>query len=99
MSQEQLGKALGLTFQQVQKYECGSNRVSVSRAFDICSALDISLEQLLRGLTDKNTPQATSFTLDKEVHDVAMAYSKIKNPEIKESLQRMITLVTSYKSK
>ena len=41
MSQDQLGQALGVTFQQVQKYEKGMNRISVSRFLDICRALKV----------------------------------------------------------
>ena len=41
MSQERLGDALGLTFQQVQKYERGANRVSASRLYDLARVLDV----------------------------------------------------------
>ena len=41
MSQEKLGEALGLTFQQVQKYERGANRVGASRLFDLSRILDV----------------------------------------------------------
>ena len=41
MSQEKLGDAIGLTFQQVQKYERGANRVSSSRLFDLTRVLDV----------------------------------------------------------
>jgi transcriptional regulator with XRE-family HTH domain len=41
MSQEKLGKAIGLTFQQVQKYERGGNRVSASRLYDLGRVLDV----------------------------------------------------------
>lgn len=41
MSQEKLGEALGLTFQQVQKYERGANRVGASRLFDLARVLDV----------------------------------------------------------
>ena len=43
MSQERLGEALGLTFQQVQKYERGANRVSASRLFDLARVLDVPI--------------------------------------------------------
>ena len=46
MSQEQLGKALGVSFQQIQKYESGKNRVSAARLFDICKALNVSLSSM-----------------------------------------------------
>src|SRR5438876_11990831 len=41
MSQEKLGDAIGLTFQQVQKYERGANRVGSSRLFDLARVLDV----------------------------------------------------------
>src|SRR3546814_8104997 len=44
MSQEKLGEAIGLTFQQVQKYERGANRVGASRLFDLSRVLDRSEE-------------------------------------------------------
>lgn len=46
MSQEQLADSLGVTFQQIQKYEKGLNRIAASRLFDICVALDLSLLDL-----------------------------------------------------
>ncbi len=48
MSQERLGEALGLTFQQVQKYERGANRIGASRLFDLARALAGSGRLLLR---------------------------------------------------
>lgn len=41
MSQEKLGEAIGLTFQQVQKYERGANRIGASRLFDLSKVLDV----------------------------------------------------------
>ena len=42
ISQEKLGAKLGLTFQQIQKYESGSNRIGMSRFFQIAEALEVS---------------------------------------------------------
>lgn len=44
LSQEALGEALGLTFQQIQKYERGSNRIGASRLFDLARALEVPVE-------------------------------------------------------
>ncbi len=41
MSQEKLGEAIGLTFQQVQKYERGANRIGASRLYDLSRVLDV----------------------------------------------------------
>jgi transcriptional regulator with XRE-family HTH domain len=46
MSQAALGEKLGVSFQQVQKYERGVNRVSAARLIDICEALDVSLASM-----------------------------------------------------
>jgi len=46
MSQHQLGKELGVSFQQIQKYESGKNRVSAARLFEICKALNVSLASM-----------------------------------------------------
>lgn len=43
LSQEKLGEMIGLTFQQVQKYERGSNRVGASRLFDLSRVLDVPM--------------------------------------------------------
>lgn len=43
MSQEKLGEALGLTFQQIQKYERGVNRIGASRLFDLARVLDVPI--------------------------------------------------------
>jgi transcriptional regulator with XRE-family HTH domain len=47
MSQDELGKLLGVSFQQVQKYEKGTNRVSATRLVEIAHHLDTNVEQLL----------------------------------------------------
>jgi transcriptional regulator with XRE-family HTH domain len=46
MTQESIGKVLGVTFQQIQKYESGRNRVSAARLFEICEALEVSLASM-----------------------------------------------------
>jgi len=47
MSQEQLGAELNITFQQVQKYERGANRISASRLWDISQILDVPISYFL----------------------------------------------------
>lgn len=54
MSQEKLGELLGLTFQQVQKYEKGTNRIAGPRLIQIAKALQKSTAYFLHGLGDDN---------------------------------------------
>jgi len=53
MSQEQLAALLGVTFQQIQKYEKGINRVAASRLYDMSEALDVDITYFFDGLQKK----------------------------------------------
>lgn len=56
MSQTALGDAIGVTFQQVQKYERGSNRMSVSTIHAICKALNCAITDIIPPLEGDPTP-------------------------------------------
>ena len=67
MSQEALGDAIDVTFQQVQKYEKGTNRVGASRLFHIGKALDVPISVFFAGLTgseERTAPDADALTRD-----------------------------------
>ncbi len=48
MSQGKLGDTVGLTFQQIQKYERGANRIGASRLYDLSRVLDVSIAYFFR---------------------------------------------------
>ena len=50
MNQTKLGEELGLTFQQVQKYENGKNRISASRLYDLARVFDVSIEHFFEDM-------------------------------------------------
>lgn len=63
LSQRSLGELIGVTFQQVQKYEKGTNRITVARLNDICSALNVGFDYFLGkplaradGMSENETP-------------------------------------------
>ena len=58
LSQEELAKSIGLTFQQVQKYERGTNRISVSRLVEICKALKVPVDYFFESGTSSVTKSA-----------------------------------------
>ena len=63
MSQEQLGASLNITFQQVQKYERGANRISASRLWDISQILDVQIRYFFDDMTDdtiRSSPRCVS---------------------------------------
>lgn len=59
-SQEKLGDALGLTFQQVQKYERGANRIGASRLFDLSRVLDVPVAYFYDEMTEAAASTAPS---------------------------------------
>ncbi len=83
ISQEQLGEALGLTFQQIQKYETGANRVSASRLWDIADALDVEVSFFFEGLDsesadrDEGSSVPSDLLGDKEALDLVRSYYAI----------------------
>jgi transcriptional regulator with XRE-family HTH domain len=65
LSQEQLARALGVSFQQIQNYEKGANGVSAVRLFDICKILKVSLASMFPQDRPKDPPGPfTRFPLD-----------------------------------
>ena len=75
MSQEKLGEALGITFQQVQKYEKGTNRVSISRLNQIAQALETPLSYFYEGGVETSGKQG-GFA-DPELAEIASEFLKL----------------------
>jgi transcriptional regulator with XRE-family HTH domain len=59
LSQEKLGEKIGLTFQQVQKYERGANRVSASRLWELSHVLDVPIEFFFGDMPQETLAAAT----------------------------------------
>jgi transcriptional regulator with XRE-family HTH domain len=57
LTQQQLAEAVGIRFQQVQKYECGANRITASRLFELSTALSVPVQYFYEGLA---TPEAAN---------------------------------------
>jgi transcriptional regulator with XRE-family HTH domain len=74
VSQERLADALGLTFQQVQKYERGANRISASKLYEIARFLSAPISYFFEGLSDPTASGAPSLDEANEqfVHDFLM---------------------------
>lgn len=102
MSQEKLGEAIGLTFQQVQKYERGANRVGSSRLFDLARVLDVPVTYFfdemststaskspsrLRGLAEpKPEPFEPDPLAKRETLELVRAYYRIADPQARKRL-------------
>ena len=93
MSQEKLGDALGLTFQQVQKYERGANRIGASRLYDLSRVLDVPVSYFFEefgdlpavaGLGEASAdPYQPNPMMKRETLELVRAYLRIADPQIK----------------
>jgi transcriptional regulator with XRE-family HTH domain len=103
MSQERLGELLGLTFQQVQKYEKGVNRIGAGRLFEIARILGVPIfyfyetvsEQLAGsapGFAENDSPPVLEFVSSGEGLQLSLAYMRIKDPKVR---KRVLDLVKS----
>jgi transcriptional regulator with XRE-family HTH domain len=100
MSQEKLAGKLGVTFQQVQKYEKGTNRVSASRLQEVSQVLQVPVQFFFDGLPEVKTTGkgrddasdtfASDFLATSDGITVAKAFAKIKN----RALRRLIVQLT-----
>lgn len=78
MTQQQLAQAVGIKFQQVQKYETGANRVSASRLWDIARTLDVPVSLFFEGLEAADGGANIQDILsDKEAMDLLRAFHDI----------------------
>ena len=66
LSQEKLGEAIGLTFQQVQKYERGANRIGASRLFDIARVLDVPIGYFFEEMSDDTAKKSPSQLIGRD---------------------------------
>jgi transcriptional regulator with XRE-family HTH domain len=92
MSQGKLGKAIGVSFQQIQKYEHGANRVGASRLMQISRELNISVSSFFDGargleITDNALDESpTSFLIQADALWMARAFSKLDDVKLRRSL-------------
>lgn len=91
MSQEKLGEALGLTFQQVQKYERGANRIGASRLYDLSRVLDVPVSFFFDDMSDETKTQTPSLLLGTGLEEPASAFEH--NPMTK---RETLELVRAY---
>lgn len=85
-SQAQLGAKLGLTYQQVQKYENGGNRISALMLVKLASALGTTTTDLLRGVEGNASrpPEAS------EIEQLLRAFGRIQSSETRASVVRIV---------
>lgn len=101
LSQEKLGEQLGLTFQQVQKYEKGVNRIGASRLFDLSQVLSVPIQYFyeelapetfdtsgqVRGFADRSSDTyVVEFLSTREGLELNKAFTRVSDPRVRRSI-------------
>ena len=104
LSQEKLAEQVGITFQQIQKYENGANRISASRLYEFSRVLDIPVTFFFENSNDSNTRSAIGFAENdqaafegpedvmkrKETLELIRVYYSIENPKLRKDLFKLV---------
>lgn len=109
-SQEKLGDAVGLTFQQIQKYERGANRIGASRVFEFSKILEVPISfffddmpeglethngRFEAGVRDKGQPTANPMAT-RENLELVRSFMSIDSPALKKSTYAMVKAAGKY---
>jgi transcriptional regulator with XRE-family HTH domain len=103
MSQERLGDLLGLTFQQIQKYEKGVNRIGAGRLFEMARILNVPIDFFYEGMEaqasgqpglsePEGAPPVMEFVSSGEGLQLSLAFMKIRDAKVR---KRVLDLVKS----
>ena len=107
MSQERLGEMLGLTFQQVQKYEKGANRIGASRLQQLARVLDVPPSFFFEGAPSSDHKSAVSlsepeqnnyvveFLSTNEGLQLNRAFAAIKDPKVRKKILDLVESLAS----
>lgn len=97
LSQDALARQIGVSFQQLQKYEKGTNRISVGRLQVIAQVLEVPIGQFFKGLDEQAAmdegnpyPDAAQFIDALEGLELIRAFRRIKSPEARKQVLALV---------
>lgn len=92
MTQEDLAEKLGITFQQIQKYENGKNRISFSNMVELSRYLQVSLDSFLDSpaLASEMSDQEQVAISQKETDELLKVYYSLEDPKLRKNLVKLV---------
>jgi transcriptional regulator with XRE-family HTH domain len=95
LTQEQLAAALDISYQQVQKYETGANRVSAGRLYQISKELSVEVSYFFDGLEESGTTdQLPHGGRNRPTIELAKNFSEIDNPSVRAAVSNLVRTLT-----
>lgn len=93
LTQEQLAQALDVSYQQVQKYETGANRVSAGRMLEIGRVLGVDVTYFYEGLNDRDAPTITHGGRQRSSIELVRQFGQIKDPEVRAAIVGLVKTI------
>lgn len=96
MPQKELARQLGISFQQVQKYESGANRISASKLWQLCAVLDVTPGFFFEGLNPQRKSAGSGDVGDadsrsaRQVLDLNQAFQKIDDSRVRRQIVQLV---------
>ena len=96
LTQEQLAEALEVSYQQIQKYETGANRISAGRLFELAGKLDVEMGYFFEGLTAEGAQGVAApghGGRQRSTIEIARSFSQIEDPEIRAAISGLVKTI------
>ena len=91
LTQDQLGEALGISYQQIQKYETGANRVSAGRLYLIARKLAVQPGWFFEpSLADTNTEFSSEISASRLITDLIRSFSRIEDERVRTQIMALV---------
>jgi len=91
LTQDQLAQALGISYQQVQKYETGTNRVSAGRLYDISRVLDSGVGVFFDGIEpDRESPDEAADRGNRATIELVRNFQAIMDPQVRRAVSSLV---------
>ena len=113
LSQEAVAKAIGVTFQQVQKYEKGTNAMNASRLFEFARFMNVPVAFFFEGVEESNESSGAGFGLaespavqfdydnlasDRESLEMMKSFKRLKEPTVRKRLADLLRAIADNKT-
>jgi len=94
LSQQAIAQKVGVTFQQVQKYEKGSNRVSASRLYEFTRVLGCEVQDFFSGIPDTGKSRTSLKNPSRLDYEILTLVDKLPDDHIRRQIRGLLTAIT-----
>lgn len=99
MSQTKLGQAVSLTFQQIQKYERGANRIGASRLHQFSRILEVPVSYFFEDMPGERSNEPSTPVMGRKILELARHFQAIEDPAAQEAVYRLVKSLSTHQTR